>query len=324
MITLRQMQQFVAVAEEMSFHRAAARLNMAQPPLTIAIRALEQHLGVKLLVRGRHVSALTAAGEVFLDEARRTLSQAEHAEVLARKAAAGTVGFLRIGFVPSSARHLMPPLVVGFRERSPNIELELTEASTARQIAALIADKLDVGIINLPLPAGNERDIATRVLVENRLIAALPTSHPFGISDSLPLETLADCPWVMFPQAEAPELHSRIMMACTRAGFSPRIAQRAFQMETILGLVAAGLGVALVPSHFASVGFRGVAFCRVATQAIEYQIGLIWARSRMTPALELFLESSRKVILRPEPSPIDHKATPRWTGQGLALAKAPA
>lgn len=296
MITLRQMQQFILVAEEMSFHRAAARLNMAQPPLTTAIRSMEQQLGVKLLVRGRRISSMTAAGEVFYEEARLTLSQAQRAIRLAKQAAAGTIGFLRIGFVPSSARQLLPPIIAGFRNRSPNIELELVEASSARQIMAVIANKLDVGLVTLPLSAGSEREIATRVLLKSRLVAAIPLSHPLAERQPLTLEMLADNPWIMFPQDEAPGLHSKIMLACASAGFTPRIAQLAGQMETILGLVAAGLGVALVPSHFANLGFRGVAFRPVEAQSLEYQIGLIWARTQITPLLEQFLDSSRTIL----------------------------
>jgi DNA-binding transcriptional LysR family regulator len=140
------------VAETMSFRRVAARLHMAQPPLTAAIRQMEENLGVRLFERTNRITRLTPPGQALQDEARRTIAQAERAVTLTRHAGTGTIGSLRIGFVASAVRHLVPPLITNFRETHPEVSLELTEASTARQPAALLEDRLDVGIVALPLP----------------------------------------------------------------------------------------------------------------------------------------------------------------------------
>jgi len=151
-LTLRQMQQFLAVAETLSFRRAAERLNMAQPPLTAAIRQMERDLGVRLIERGNRVTGVTAAGRVLQEEAGRTVLQAERAVLLTRRAGAGMLGSLRVGFLASATRHFLPPMLARFRGSHPDVALTLVEKPTARQVSALLEDRQDVGIVALPLP----------------------------------------------------------------------------------------------------------------------------------------------------------------------------
>lgn len=289
MLSLRQFQQFLAVAETMNFRRAAERLAMAQPPLTAAIRQMETELGVRLFERTNRITGLTTAGEVLRDEALRTLAQAERAMTLTRRAGAGLTGSLRIGFVATAVRHIVPSLIARFRETHPEVALDLSEAPTARQITVLLEDRLDLGIVVLPLPPGTEQRIATRTVLRSKLVAAIPDRHSLASKPGKPLAltSLAREPWILFPASEGPGLHDTIEKACMAAGFTPQVAQRAVQMETIVGLVAAGLGVALVPELFKDVGWRGVAFRTLKGPGtpVPYEVALAWRRDDNAPAL---------------------------------------
>ncbi|MCA6123676.1 LysR family transcriptional regulator [Bradyrhizobium sp. WSM 1704] len=295
MLSLRQLQQFLAVADSMSFRQAAERLNMAQPPLTASIRQMEDQLGVRLFERTNRISGLTAAGQVLRDEARRTIAQAERAVALTQRAAAGLTGSLRIGFVATAVRHIVPNLIANFRETHPEVALELMEAPTARQAAALLDDRLDLGIVALPLPAGTEQHIATRTVLRSELVAALPARHDLARQPQapLPLAALAREPWILFPASEGPGLHDRVIRACAAAGFAPQVAQRAVQMETIVGLVAAGLGVALVPALFRTAGWESVVFRGIdgGASPVPYEVALAWRRNDSSPALAALLAS---------------------------------
>ena len=273
---------------------------MAQPPLTAAIRHMEEELGVRLFERSNRVTGLTAAGEVLREEALRTIAQAERAIAMAKRAGDGSIGTLRIGFVASAVRHLLPQIVAPFRRSHPLVVLELEEATTARQIAAIVADRIDVGIAAIPLPPDAEAHISTRLVLESRLVAAIPADHPLARMPSSPLALamLANEPWVLFPDAEGPGLYAAILKACAEAGFTPHVAQRAVQMETMIGLVAAGLGVALVPELSQSSTRDGVVFRDLAEKGapIPYQIGLIWQNGRSSSVLSSFLRSTCEAL----------------------------
>ncbi|NSX02769.1 LysR family transcriptional regulator [Cupriavidus gilardii] len=190
----------------MNFRRAAERLNMAQPPLTAAIRQMEEELGVRLFERSNRITGLTAAGEVLRQEARRTIAQAERAVAMAKRAGEGSVGTLRIGFVASAVRDLVPQIVTEFRRTHAMAVLELEEATTARQIAAILTDRMDVGIVALPIPPGEEAHVSTRLLVESRLTAAIPAEHPLALTPSSPLSlgSFANEPWFYSRAEKAP------------------------------------------------------------------------------------------------------------------------
>lgn len=294
MLSLRQFRQFLAVAETMNFRRAAERLNMAQPPLTAAIRQMEEELGVRLFERTNRITGLTPAGIVLCEEAKRAIVQAERAVALTRRAGQGSIGTLRVGFVASAVRQLVPQIVARFRHLHPSVVLELEEATTARQIAAIMTDRMDVGIVALPLPAEAEGKISNNVLIDSRLIAALPATHPlaFVTTEPLLLTALANESWVLFPGAEGPGLHGTILRSCAEAGFSPHVGQRAVQMETIIGLVAAGLGVAVVPELFRSSFREGVIYRDVegAGTPISYRVGLAWRSGQTSGVLSAFLD----------------------------------
>jgi DNA-binding transcriptional LysR family regulator len=290
MIELRQFRQFVAVAEELSFRRAAERLHMAQPPLTAAIRRIEEELGQVLIERSNRVERLTPAGEVFLIEARRVLAQSQRAVEMARRAGQGLTGSLRVTFVASAARDLLPSILRAFRARHADVALELHEATTAQQVTALREDRADIGIVVVPLPEAAQLTVAR--LRREELLVALPRRHRLASRQVLRLADLASESWILFPAGFGPGLHARIVDACRVAGFSPRVTQEAVQMETIVSLVAAGMGVSLVPPAMAKPRRSDVRFVRVtgAGSPVRYELALAYARP--SPLVEAFARSA--------------------------------
>jgi DNA-binding transcriptional LysR family regulator len=291
MIELRQFKQFIAVAEELSFRRAAERLNMAQPPLTASIKRIEDEIGAVLIKRSNRIERLTEAGRVFLDEARKTVHQAEHAMLSAQRAGAGLTGTLRITFVASAAREILPSILLRFREHYPGVRLELREAMTAQQVSLLANGEIDLGFVIPPLPDQGHLNI--ELIARNRLVAALPDGHSLAAADHVALSDLADESWVLFAARQGPGLHRIIQAACAKAGFSPRIGQEAPQMDTIASLVAGGMGVALVSRALATGGRKGVAFRELTGPGtpVEYELAIAYGAS--TPVLAAFIAATR-------------------------------
>ena len=292
MIELRQFRQFVAVAEELSFRKAAERLHMAQPPLTAAIRRIEEELGQVLIERSNRVDRLTPAGEAFLVEARRVLAQSQRAIEMARRAGQGLTGSLRVTFVASTARELLPSILRTFRAQHDEVALELHEATTAQQVAALREDRADVGIVVAPLP-----DVARLTVVPLRreeLLAVLPRRHGLASRSTLRLAELADEPWVLFPAGLGPGLYGRIVDACGRAGFAPKVAQEAVQMETIVSFVSAGMGVSLVPPAMARPPRSDVRFVKLSGSGTPVRYELALAYARPSPLARVFIDAARE------------------------------
>lgn len=291
MIELRQFRQFIVVAEELSFRRAADRLNMAQPPLTATIKRLEDAIGATLIERTNRITCLTEAGRVFLEEARKTINQADHAVLAAQRAGAGLTGSLRVTFVASGARELLPSILRRFRERYPAVKLELREAMTAQQIELLNTQQADLGFVIPPLQ--NADGLNSEVVARYRLVAAIPEGHPLARHAQIRLSDLAHDPWVLFSARQGPGLHRIILDACARAGFIPNIGQEAPQMETIANLVAGGMGVALVSRALATGGRKGVSFCELTGPGapVEFELAVAYAQS--TPILDAFVAATR-------------------------------
>lgn len=286
MIELRQLRQFVAVAEEMSFHRAAERLHMAQPPLTAAIRKIEQELGVPLLERGNRITRITEAGQVFLIEARRTLAQFERTLGNTRRAARGLTESLRLTFVDSTVNALLPGILRQFRQAHPQAEFHLQEATTAEQLIALRDDRADIGMVVLPIAPQDELQILP--FLQDRMVLALPDHHPLATQRHVTLSDLADQPWVLFPAHYGPGMHAAILQTCAVAGFSPRIVQEARQMQTIGGLVAGGVGIALMPALFAVLKSPGVVFRELSGAGSPVPYTLALALRTPSPLIEAF------------------------------------
>jgi DNA-binding transcriptional LysR family regulator len=258
MIELRQLRQFVAVAEELSFRRAAARLNMSQPPLTVAVKALEAAVGKPLLERSKHHVKLTGPGYLFLSEARRVLAQADRALQIARSASNGA---LRLSHLGSATIGIMPELLRHFRRDYPAIELHLTMAGTFRQIEMLRHGSADVGLIRVPVE--DARGLKVTVLCEERMLIAVPAHHPLAGRRSVRVEMLAAEQFISYPPPEGPIFEGAFISACQRAGFYPRVVQHASQMLTKLSFVASGLGITLIPGSMRAVKLPGVVYLSI-------------------------------------------------------------
>jgi DNA-binding transcriptional LysR family regulator len=293
----RQLAQFVAVAETLSFRGAAQRLHMSQPPLTQAIQRLERSLGVKLLERSRASVRLTAAGEVFLEEARRLLARTQDMMEATRRAAEGARGRLRIAFVPSAALRLLPAIIIELRRRYPEIELELRSETTTMQLASLRDDRADAGILVPPLR--DAADLRTTPLRRERIVAAVPASHALAARTAIRLRELAEEPFILFPLSQGPAFLSAILLACRRAGFFPRVVQEAAQVQMILTLVACGMGVSLVPAAMRAVQQFNVRYLEIRDRALpDYQLAAAIRRNADNVVLGRFLEVARQVASR--------------------------
>ena len=255
---LRQLRYFVAVAEELHFRRAAERLHMSQPPLSQQIRALEDELGFELLIRTRRRVELTPAGAAFLRDARALLGELEGAVATARRIDAGQTGRLRIGFVGSALLSIVPGTVERFRASRPGVAIELRERSTVDQLRAVAAGVVDVGLVRPPIE--DDRGLRAETVLRERTVAALPAAHPLATLTRVPLRRLAAEPHVLFPRDQAPGFHDLLIGSLAGTGAGPRVIQYAPEMLTIIGLVAAGTGVSLVPASVSRLALDGVTY----------------------------------------------------------------
>lgn len=289
MIDLRQLRQFIAVAEELHFHRAAARLNMSQPPLTASVRKLEEDVGAELIERGNRTVGLTAAGAVFLEEARRTVAQADRAVAAAREAAQGRSGVVRLSYVGSALYGRLPGCIRRFRQAFPTVRLELREATSAQQVALLRGREADVGVVIPPMPDAG--DLILRGFDKDRLVIVLPRSHRLAELDDLPVGSLADEPFVLWPAAEGRGFHLRVIRLCAGAGFVPRIVQEAPQMQAVLSLVAVEAGVSIVPASMSVSRPDDVVYRRIDDADAAFDLSVCWRDQPLAPAVERFISS---------------------------------
>jgi DNA-binding transcriptional LysR family regulator len=282
---LRQLRYFVAVAEELHFRRAADRLHMSQPPLSHQIRLLEDELGVELLARTRRRVEMTPAGDAFLRDARAILAELDRAAHNARRIHEGQTGTLRVSFAGSALLSLVPRVVQRLGVTHPAIDIELHERSTSDQILALASGATDLGLA--PLPVG-DADVDVEVLVRERTVAAVPVGHPLARARRLTLRLLAEYPFVLFPREQAPGYHDLLMTSVTSAGTPPRVIQQAAETQTIIGLVAAGVGVSLVPASVQQLALEGVAYRPVA-DAPDTELAALIRRGERTGLIAAFL-----------------------------------
>jgi DNA-binding transcriptional LysR family regulator len=289
MIAGRLLSQFIAVAEELHFGRAAARLHMAQPPLSQAIKNLEEIVGVQLLARSKHSVSLTPAGRAFLEEARELIAHGQRAIDTARRASEGLTGRITIGFMGSVSYELLPRILREFRTQFPAIHVDLREQTSVEQIESLHASKIDLGIVRVPL--NNAADLNMRTIEVERFIAVLPRDHRLAASRSLRLEDLAEAPFMIFPADKSPSLHAKFLMACDEAGFSPRIAHEAWQMASMVSLVAAGMGVALLPAQVRNSPHPGVVYKDLDndSERLELKIAAAWRPDNISAGVHSML-----------------------------------
>ncbi|MBB6578918.1 DNA-binding transcriptional LysR family regulator [Comamonas odontotermitis] len=278
---LRQLRHFVTLAQTLNYRQAAEQLHMSQPPLSQSIRKLEDDLGVQLFERDRRGTVLSTAGVAALESAKLALYHARQVKAVSQATASGEIGRLHIGFIGSATFSLIPQLVQAFRAAYPAIDLVLTE-STTREICAHVASgDFDAGLLRYPVTQATDLDIA--MVEPDRLIAALPAGNPLLIKDELRLIDLAHEPFVNYRPSEVPGQHALVVLACQNAGFLPQIKQHAVQAQTLVSLVGAGLGVALVPAVVAKAATPGVVFRELADTANLPQIGIALALNQRQP-----------------------------------------
>jgi DNA-binding transcriptional LysR family regulator len=291
MIDIRQLRQFVAVAEELHFRRAAERLHMTQPPLTQAMRSLEASLDVPLFDRSKKKVALTPGGEALLDYARRLIRASDELPRVVKAAADGQTGRLRLAFVSTVAYGRVPGWISGFRHANPDVLLELREATFDVQLAAFNADQVDAGFILHALGAAPVGFSALSLLVEPFLIA-LPVNHALARRETVFFADIALDPVVVFPRHIAPSLFDALLSCYHVNGITPHIAQEAIAMQTIVSLVAAGMGIAWVPQVFARFARPGVVYRYVEDMPASIETSLIWNSVEM-PIVDRFVNHIR-------------------------------
>ncbi|AOI93071.1 LysR family transcriptional regulator [Burkholderia pseudomultivorans] len=291
---LRQWRYFATVADERHFGRAAERLSITQPPLSQAIRALEEALGVALFVRTKRSVALTAVGAALLPDVRRLLAAAEALPPLARRLARGEAGSLALAFVSTADYGLLPSLLRAFGARYPQVRLQLAEATSDVQIDELVAGRIDAGLVIPPVPPRHAAELSYLPVVREPLVVAMPAA----LSDApehepVQLAEIAALPLVIFPRRLAPGFYDIITGCYGAAGETPRIGQEAIQMQTIVSLVSAGMGVALVPQSLRNLRRTGVAYRPLAGEAPVVETGLVWRTGDVSPVLAGFIDVVR-------------------------------
>ncbi len=305
---LRHLRYFVAIAEELHFARAAERLNIAQPPLSKQIRQLEEELGVRLLERTTRSVRLTSAGKVFLEEARRTLWQVERAATLTRQAQRGEVGELLVGFITSAGYDILPGLLQAYHARYPQVEIKPRHLTAAEQFEALEERRLHAGLVRPPVESSS---LEYEVLRREPLLLALPEGHRLAVEASVKRGELASEAFIV-AAGTRPAARERQLRLFGEEGFRARVVQEAPDILTILGLVAAGVGVALVPATARALRSRAILYRPIAGDP-TYVTALAWHRDERAPALQGFLEVARGLMAR-DGSPPDGAEVPALQG----------
>ena len=285
---LRHLRYFVAVAEELHFTRAAERLHIGQPPLSLQIRLLEEEVGARLLERSRRWVRLTEAGRLFLDDTRRILALAEEAGSTARRAERGELGTLRIGFTASTPlTDVFNRVVNAYRKQFPLVTLTMTDLPTLRQVEAIRDRTIDLGFIRPPEGAvPHDIDIAT--LQHEPLVLVAPLHHPLLDTDAVEIRDLAAYPFVTFLPEAGTGIQPQVLRLCREAGFTPDIALQAGEGSAIIGLVAAGCGISILPKSFSAIRVRGVRYRTLTDANAVTQLMLARRKGERSPLADAF------------------------------------
>ncbi len=289
---LRQLRYFLAIAEELHFGRAAARLHIAQPSLTQQIQNLETELGVQLFSRSKRKVELTEAGQFFLVEARLVLEHTAQAVQVAQRAGRGELGRLSLAYAGATMYSVLPPILQEFHARYPSVDLKVNEVSTEQQFSLFDQNLIHVGLLHPPV---RRNDIACETIFREPMILALPENHPLATQEKIALEDLADQSFILFQRQQGPWLHDRIMSLCQQAGFSPRIVQETCPPNAVLGFVAAEIGIAFVAESLQFVPRPGVIYRPLSELLIELETAITWRKAAASPVLHAFLDIVRGV-----------------------------
>jgi DNA-binding transcriptional LysR family regulator len=290
---LRHLRYFIAVAEERHVTRAAERLGMQQPPLSQQIRALERELDVQLFRRKPRGVELTDAGCALLADARAILSHVDHAFATTKRTARGEQGRIAVGFTSSAPFHpFVPRIIRRYREAFPLVTLTLEEGGTTELVEQLRNERIDAAFIRTAI--ANREGLVVDALLQEPMVLALPQAHRLArhasASNALPLKALAGETFVIYRRHSGPGLYDSILSACNAAGFSPRVGQEAPRIVSTLNLVAAGLGISLVPESLQRMRMNGVVFRRIAGAQPQARLYLASRRGETSAAVRRFLE----------------------------------
>jgi DNA-binding transcriptional LysR family regulator len=288
MLEHRSLRQFVVLAEELHFSRAAARLHMTQPPLTQAIQRLERDMGTALFVRSQRSVVLSPAGAALLPTVQRLLLQLDDLPRLARDAASGVSGRLRLAFVSSIGYGALPGWLRSFNAQHPDVTVELREATLDVQLAAFAAAEIDLGFV-LHAEGAAPAGLSSWLALREPMVLALATDHPLAQRTRVPLAQLAREPLVIFPRHIAPSMFDAVLGVYRRLGPTPRIAQEAIQMQTLVNLVSAGLGVAWVPASMKQLQRPGVVYRPLVGTPLRCDTSLVWTEPA-PPAVQRFVQ----------------------------------
>lgn len=290
-MNIKQLRYFVVVADEGHFGRAAKRLHRSQPPVSLQIQKLEAELGVKLFERTTRNVTLTNAGEVFLKHAREVLERLEHAREAVGEAAEGKRGQLAVGFVSSATLSILPLALHMFRSRYPQVVLELRELTSAEQVKALKAHDIRVGLVRPPLVCP---ELGLEPILQESMLVTLPSHHPLAQERELTPAMLAGHALIGFPEHLVPGAQAHLMEIFRQAKVTPNIAQEAVHIQTIVGLVASGIGIALLPSSARASQHQGVVYRPLIAKDSETWLTVAWRAGESSPLVANFLAILRE------------------------------
>jgi DNA-binding transcriptional LysR family regulator len=283
---LRQIRSFLSIAETLHFGRTAELIHLSQPALSLQIRALEEEVGVRLLERNRRKTTLTAAGLAFRDAAIAGVSQLDRAIRNARLAADGKLGLLRIGFISTAGSELVPNIMRRFRELNPEVEFSLRNILTAEQIRMLEAGALDIGFLRLPIGGHAQLEVCT--VHREPFVLVVPSSHPLAERKKVRLGELSGQDFVMYDRAHAPGFHDLVFGMLRNAGIVPNVRQSAGEMPTLISLVAAGMGISILPRSAVQHNVAAVAGCEIADPIPMSEIGLALGKDTASAVVKNF------------------------------------
>jgi DNA-binding transcriptional LysR family regulator len=291
---LRHLRYFVTVAEELHFGRAAVRLSIVQPSLSQQIRQLEDELGFPLLYRTKRYVELTDAGKVFLVEARHVLAQVQEAKRTAQRAYRGEVGRLVVGYISSSTYDLLPLMLRVYRERFPAVEVALRELTTQEQLRALEEEYIQVGLLRLPISAPL---LHVEVVRREPIVCVLPEEHPLAMRERIAVSLLAQEPFVLQASQRGAGYSAQLLQLCLSSGFSPNVIQEVTEMHTIVSLVAAGMGVSLVPLSARNIRSQGVVYRELEGTATLTEMAVAWRHDTHSALVQNFLSVARETAI---------------------------
>lgn len=283
----RHLRYFLVLADELHYGRAAQRLAISQPPLSVNIQQLEESVGARLFDRDSKGVRLTAAGVAFRESAQALLAQAEQARVLAREIEGGAVGRLRVGFVGSALFHGLPEWLRTFQAVSPRIEVTLSELNSQEQLDALLHEELDLGFVHTQRVPDTVQTLRLR---SEPFMCCLPQQHALAARKKVPLASLRDEPFVLFSRRASPDYYNRIIEMCGAHGFHPRVRYEVRHWLSVVSVVSQGMGVSLVPAPLQRAGIAGAVFRPLKEATLPSEIFAAWKRAQQHPARDQFVQ----------------------------------